>query len=204
MKRAAIMIVLAAAACGTKDDSHSTPKVVDGVVIGKPEATHPKQIADFALQAARVGALSKKDLEGKVWIGSTLFTHCPTICPMLTMSMAEMQEAFRDEADFRLVSVTVDPARDTSEVLQKFAGGYGAEKGRWYFVRHPQREEIGKFVKTVLYLPYNDPDPLAHSKHISLIDRDGTVRGMWDGTDPAEVKKLRAAIREVLDAKKRP
>ena len=204
MSRLVALLVLACVACSNEDKPSSGPKVVEGVEIGIPIATHPKKIADFNLQEARQGALARKDVEGKVWVGVTLFTHCPTICPTLSMAMADLQREFKDEPDFRLLSVTVDPARDTPEVLQRFAGGYGAEKGRWYFVRHPQREEIRKFVKTVLFLPYNDPDPLAHSSYISLIDRDGTLRGMWDGTDRAEVKKLDAAIRELLDAKKRP
>jgi cytochrome oxidase Cu insertion factor (SCO1/SenC/PrrC family) len=199
-----MLVLLAAVACGRDDDAPRRPNVVDGVEIGKPIASQPKRIAAFTMQEARQGALSNKDLAGRVWIGATLFTHCPTICPTITMAMAELQEQFKDDEDFRLVSVTVDPARDTPEVLQKFAGGYGAEKGRWFFVRHPQREEIGKFVKTTLFLPYNDMEPLEHSRHISLIDRDGTVRGMWDGTDRAEVEKLAAAIRALLDAKKRP
>lgn len=203
MNRIAILLLIAAAACGNKDD-HESPKVVEGVEIGKPVPTHPKKIADFMLQAAAQGSLSKKDLDGKVWIGSTMFTHCPTICPMMTNSMAEMQEAFAKDEDFRLVSVTVDPARDTAEVLNRFAGGYGADKSRWYFVRHTDIAEIARFVQKVLYLPWNAPNPLTHANHISLIDRDGTVRGMWDGTDREEVKKLRAAIRETLDAKKRP
>jgi len=156
------------------------------------------------LQEARSGSLTQKDMEGKVWVGATIFTHCPGICPVLTQAMVELQDEFENDADFRLLSVTVDPARDTAEVLQRFAGGYGAEKGRWYFVRHPQRAEIGKFVKTVLRLQYNDVEPLAHPPYISLIDRDGTIRGMWDGTVPAEVEKLKKAIRETLDQKKRP
>jgi len=205
MSRLLILVLLAALACGRDDaPKKSGPKVVDGVEMGKPIASRPKKIADFTMQEARQGALTNKDVAGKVWIGATLFTHCPGICPTITTAMAELQDAFKDDADFRLVSVTVDPARDTPEILQKFAGGYGAEKGRWFFVRHPDRDAVGTFVKTVLYLPYNDVEPLEHPPHISLIDRDGTLRGMWDGTVPDEVEKLKTAIRELLDAKKRP
>ena len=196
-----LALVVAAVACGKSEEK---PKVVDGVEIGKPIAARPIKIADFTMQEARQGALSNKDLEGKVWIGATIFTHCPGICPVLTQAMAELQDEFKNDADFRLVSVTVDPARDTSEVLTQFAGGYGAERGRWFFVRHPQRAETGTFVKTVLRLPYNDAEPLEHPPYITLINRDGTIRGMWDGTEPAAVEKLKKAIRETLDKKKRP
>ena len=167
----------------------------------KPKRTQTIKVPDFMLQEARRGRLQKKDLDGKVWIAVTLFTHCPGICPPITQAMAGIQGEFEDEPDFRLVSISVDPARDTPEVLRQFAAAYGAQKDRWYFVRHPDRKEIGKFVEKGLRLAWNAEEPLAHSPHIVLVDRTGTIRGYYEGTDPDRIDALKKELRVVLAEK---
>jgi protein SCO1/2 len=167
----------------------------------KPQRTQEIKVPEFVMQEARRGALRSSDLDGKVWIAATMFTHCPGICPPITQAMAGLQGEFKDQSDFRLVSITVDPARDTPEVLTQFAAGYGAKQDRWFFVRNQDRKALGKFVEKGLRLAWNAEEPLAHPPHIVLVDRDGTIRGYFDGTDPARVDALKKEMRAVFAEK---
>ena len=61
-------------------------------------------------------------LSGKIWIADFIYTTCPGPCPMISGRMSELQKPL-DKTDVHLVSFSVDPERDTPEVLR----GYAAE-----------------------------------------------------------------------------
>ena len=200
MRWGIVFLLPFALACGEPKPSKKTPLELETV------QTHKVAVGVFSMQAANTeaGYIDDKQLKGKVWVGVTIFTHCPGICPIVTQVFKELQAEFKDDEDFRMLSVTVDPARDTVEVLKKYAGTYGADNERWIFARHPERPAIAKFVKGNLHLQYIDEEPLIHPPHIVLVDREGNIAGMWDGTDQKAVQKLRKAIRKTLDKKKTP
>lgn len=56
------------------------------------------------------------------------FTHCPDICPTTLYELAGHKKALQQEGrDFKIVFVTVDPARDTPEILQQYVSSLGTE-----------------------------------------------------------------------------
>lgn len=179
------------------------------VACGEPAdkpATKPPQgarivVPDFSFQEANRGAISKKDLLGKVWVAATVFTHCPTHCPAMTQEMYDLQKEFAGEEDFRLFTLSVDPARDTVEVLKKYAHANYANPDRWYFARHPDRPVLRKFVVEGLRIAWDDEEPLNHSYRMVLIDRTGAVRGWYKRTEPEQMRQLRTMIRELLAEK---
>jgi protein SCO1 len=55
------------------------------------------------------------------------FTHCPDVCPLTLAKLSEaVERAGRPARDARILLVTVDPARDTPEVLKAYAARFGA------------------------------------------------------------------------------
>src|SRR3954467_2164062 len=74
-----------------------------------------------------------EQLRGRPWVGCFVFTHCASACPMMFAKMASLQKAVGD-ADVKLVSFTVDPERDTPEVLKAKGAELGAEPGRWFLL----------------------------------------------------------------------
>jgi cytochrome oxidase Cu insertion factor (SCO1/SenC/PrrC family) len=88
----------------------------------------------FTLHERSGRAVSKEDLLGKVWVTDFIFTRCVDECPLVSQRMARLQAAFATQADFRLVSITVDPAHDTPEVLTRYAANFGADTRRWLFL----------------------------------------------------------------------
>jgi cytochrome oxidase Cu insertion factor (SCO1/SenC/PrrC family) len=143
---------------------------------------------------------STDDLQGKVWVGSLIFTTCTTSCIPMCGEMADLQEEFEQEKDFRIVAATVDPEHDTAEVLSKFGRSYGADPERWIFLTGT-KEDIRRFAVDVLRLPWNADEPIVHSIDFVLVDRAGKIRDYFRQTKPDEMRRMRAVIRELLAEK---
>jgi cytochrome oxidase Cu insertion factor (SCO1/SenC/PrrC family) len=95
-------------------------------------------VPDFSLveRSGRLATLA--DLRNRVWVADFVYTTCTDTCPLQTARMAKLQTEFASEPDFRLVSISVDPERDTAAVLQKYADRFGADRDRWLFLTGPQ------------------------------------------------------------------
>lgn len=164
----------------------------------------PDGVADFEFTECRGGTVSKKDLLGKPWLASFIFTRCAGTCPRITASMRELQRDLRD-ADVRFVSFTVDPEFDTPEVLRKYAEEHRAEEGRWLFLTGDQGATYQLIWKS-FKLPVKEitgPErtpgfEILHSNNIMLVDERGVVVGKYDGTNEVEVARLRRRVREML------
>src|SRR5262245_56541079 len=96
-----------------------------------PAADAPSRLAviqpapDFTLTTQDGGTLKMSDLKGKVCLVSFVFTTCNGTCPATTHRMGQVQAALKDRGlakddRVRLLSITLDPARDTPEVLRKY------------------------------------------------------------------------------------
>src|SRR5262249_56153719 len=78
------------------------------------------------------------DLRGTIWIADFIYTTCQDTCPMQTAEMAQLQEHWKDRAGLKLVSFSVDPEKDTAEVLSRYANRYRAASHPWLFLTHPK------------------------------------------------------------------
>jgi cytochrome oxidase Cu insertion factor (SCO1/SenC/PrrC family) len=91
-------------------------------------------VPDFTLLERSGRGVTKNDLLGKVWIVAFIFTQCADECPLMSTRLARLQEAFSAEQDLLLVSITIDPERDTPAVLSQYANSFGAHPQRWLFL----------------------------------------------------------------------
>jgi cytochrome oxidase Cu insertion factor (SCO1/SenC/PrrC family) len=114
-------------------------------------------------------AVRTGDLLGRWVVADLVFTSCGGPCPRLTAQMKTLQDALPADEDLRLVTFTVDPARDTPEVLAKYARDFGADPQRWWF-----RRIVGDAFRL---LP--EEDLLFHSNHFLLIDPEGRLRALY-------------------------
>jgi protein SCO1/2 len=157
----------------------------------KPSIEEPPilgQVTDFELINQDGRKFSSRDVSGSVVLVNFIFTRCPSVCPMLTQSMAQVQRRLKGTAkSIQLISVTVDPDFDTPEVLKNYALNYKANFSTWNFLTGT-KEEIRRLVvdnfKTALEVEITD-DPtdmapafdIAHSEHFVLLDQVGRIRG---------------------------
>ena len=139
-------------------------------------------------------------LTGKIWIAGFIFSTCPGPCPMISSRMSELQRPL-ENSDVHLVSLTVDPEKDTPEVLRGYAEKLHARPGRWDFLTGP-KSAIYDLSRSGFKLPVSEnsdqPGVPAHSTRAVLVDRRGTIRGYYDMIAPDAVTKLLADTSQLL------
>lgn len=111
-----------------------------------------------------------------------IYTHCPDICPTTTQKMVQLQsdleksDVFGKEIEF--VTITIDPYRDTPEVLQKYMNAFEIQNSdNWIFLTGDQEDikEDQKKIREVaesLQFQYKDPGngQFVHTSFTYLID----------------------------------
>jgi protein SCO1 len=139
-------------------------------------------------------------LAGKIWIADFIYTTCPGPCPMISSRMSELQKPL-EKTDVHLVSFSVDPEKDTPQVLRGYADKLQADPARWNFLTGP---------KSVIYRLSHDGFKLAvsdgsdeqglpvHSTRMVLVDRHGQIRGYYDATEADAITKLVADTNHLL------
>jgi protein SCO1/2 len=152
------------------------------------------QVADITLtnQLGQEVSLNK-DLKGKILVVNFMFTTCPTICPRLTANMMLLQRAFKkNDTTVHLVSMTVDPERDSFQALRTYADGYKVNHDHWWFLTGDRRS-IYNFARNELHVTMQPGDggmdDFIHSEKLVLLDRERNIRGYYDGLDSAELKR---------------
>lgn len=141
---------------------------------------------DFALTEAQGRTVTNKDLVGRFWVASFIFTRCSGECPRVSGTMARLQKRLGPRDDVRLVSISVDPEHDTPEVLKEYAENLGADPKRWYFLTG-DKEKVHHLVRDGFHLGV-ESNPRApagqevtHSSRLVLVDKRGRVRGHFEG-----------------------
>ena len=138
-------------------------------------------------------------LVGKVWIADFIFTTCPGPCPMISTRMSELQKPL-ENTDVHLVSFTVDPEKDTPEVLRGYAEKLHAQPKRWDFLTGP-KAAIYDLSRNGFKLAASDSEEdgiPVHSTRMILVDRHGEIRGYYEATAPDAVTKLLADTSHLL------
>jgi len=143
---------------------------------------------------------SRADLAGKPWVADFIFTRCPSVCPRLTRTLAELRPRLGGRVE--LVSFSVDPEFDTPRRLRRFAEAHGAEGKGWHFLTGPSMEvqqAVTDGFKVTLERPGGEDDFLSivHGVHLVLVDGQGRIRGYYDSTDPDALERLVRDVRQI-------
>ncbi len=167
----------------------------------KPEVTAAQEVSvsvpDFRLTDQQGELLALSDMAGKVWVADFIFTNCPTICPAMTQEMARLQSEFVADPVY-FVSFSVDPERDTSEVLSRYAAEYGADNRRWHFLTG-EKDSIYELAKDGFSLAAgHNGTELLHSTRFVLVASDGRIYGRYDSRSKPAMLRLRRDLSTLL------
>jgi len=180
-------------------------------------------VPDFSLIERSGRKMGRSDLAGRVWITNFIYTHCPDTCPLQTAQMAKLQADFAEEKALRLVSITVDPERDTVLVLSQYAKRYRADPERWLFLTG-EKSTIYRLALEGFRLSVVDPaegvkswffGPITvlahhgetgkqfiHSSRFVLVDRQARIRGYYQSAEEDALQRLRRDVRILLRGEK--
>jgi len=157
-------------------------------------------VPSFELTNQDAQPFGSQQLSGKIWIADFIFTSCPGPCPIISTRMGELQKPLA-KSDVHLISVSVDPEKDTPEVLRVYADKLRKEPLRWDFLTGPiaaitalSRDGF-KLALSEGEQPESGP---IHSTRFVLVDRRGTIRGYYDALSPDGVTKLLADTNHLL------
>lgn len=161
----------------------------------------PKGIEDFSLTERSGQTITKGDLLGRPWVAGFVFTRCAGPCPRVTGQMKLLQEQLK-ATDVQLVTFTVDPKHDTVEVLRDYAGQWGANTERWWFLTGDQGD-IYHLIHHSFEMPvvenvgedYKPGFEIIHSVNLMHVDAQGRVVGKYDARDDVAMVKLRRRLR---------
>ena len=146
--------------------------------------------------------VSLYDKPGKIIVIDYIFTHCRSICPLLTKNMVKLQHSFivggdtRNKVDTSIVhfiSFTIDAKRDTVKALKDYADHFGVNHDNWWMLTGDDKK-IAKFAFEELKVDKFNETPVdsdfVHTNLFVVLDKDYVVRGYYNGLDTLEVSKL--------------
>jgi protein SCO1 len=157
------------------------------------EDTTYHKISNFSLTNQHGETVNSKTIEGKIVVSNFFFATCQSICPEMSTNLVDVQEAFKDDDSLLILSHSVNPLHDTVEVLQGYAQTYGAKKNKWHLLTGDKKQiyDLAKYSYLVNALEDDGtPEGFLHSELLLLVDTQGRLRGMYDGTNKAQVAKL--------------
>jgi protein SCO1/2 len=202
-----LLLPLIAMAISCSTPSEKTSETAELPILGERyvddnQDTVYHSIADFAFVNQVGDSIRKENMAGKIYVADFFFTTCPTICPVMKKEMLRVYEQFKGEPNFRILSHTIDPTHDTQAVLKDYAEKLGVPNAAtWNFLTGDQEKifEIGQTsYLTTTMADDMEPGGFLHSGAFLLVDQQGRIRGVYDGTKTEQVDRLLADIPKLL------
>jgi len=125
---------------------------------------------EFALTSQDGQIVRLADLRGKVLIVSFIFTTCNGTCPATTHRMSQI----------RLLSITLDPVRDTPDVLRRYQRLYDADSSNWSFLTGPPEDVSKTITAWKMWARPAANGQLDHPSRIFLVDGRGRIREIYN------------------------
>ena len=138
---------------------------------------------DFSLLDTAGRGVQLADDRGRVVLIAFIYTSCTTACPILSQKMSFLQRELLardyDGQRVRFYSITVDPQRDSPEVLARYARPFVRNEAAWRFLyESPERLQpvLAAYDEWTRPLPDGELD---HPARLYLIDGRGRVREIY-------------------------
>lgn len=179
------------------------PEMVDSLLQRKG---YGHQIGDFSFTNQAGKNITLKDVKGKVFVAEYFFTTCGTICPKMNQQMQRVQDSFKNNNQFNILSFTVNPEIDTVEQMKLYALGHGAIPGKWHFLTGDKKKLYDLARTSFFVLKPAEAQNLGdagsdfiHTNNFVLVDKELRIRGYYDGTSEKEVNHLIEDIKILLN-----
>ncbi len=188
----------------------TVPKII--AKFQKSDLVEIGPVPTFKLTDQNNKTISDKDYLGKVYVVEFFFTTCPTICPKMNESMLQLQNEFYGNPNFGIASITIDPVKDTPQVLKEHADLLGVKHYNWHFLTG-DKDYIYSLANKGFNLYAGENNKAAggfeHSGLFALIDKEGKIRCRkdaqgnpilyYDGLDAAGVEAIKEDIKKLLE-----
>ena len=150
-------------------------------------------VSDFELINQNGDTITNKDYEDKIYVVDFFFTRCGSICPIMTNNMMKIQDKFLENDNLMLLSISVTPNIDNVATLKKYAKSKGVINSKWNITTGNKKhiyELARKSYFAVLKKGDGGLQDFIHTPNFILIDKKKQIRGIYDGTDDTEIKRV--------------
>ncbi len=165
------------------------PRLVDS---SKQKQFNKHTISDFTLLNQDSVQVTLADYKNKIILTDFFFTTCPSICPKMSANMATVAEKYEEKEDFVILSHTVTPELDPPHVLKAYAADYNAPDN-WQFLTG-EKDEIYRLARKSYFAALDEPSKegpdFVHTENFVLVDKEGRLRGFYDGTSSIDTERL--------------
>lgn len=173
----------------------------DELVDNKVNKEQSHFVSDFELINQNGDTITNKDYEDKIYVVDFFFTRCGSICPIMTNNMKKIQDKFLENDNLMLLSISVTPNIDNVATLKKYAKSKGVINSKWNITTGNKKhiyELARKSYFAVLKKGDGGLQDFIHTPNFILIDKKKQIRGIYDGTDDTEIKRVIKDIKTLL------
>ncbi|WP_395093281.1 SCO family protein [Vaginella massiliensis] len=145
----------------------------------KDELFTVMEVPEFSLTDQNGKTITRNSMLGKVYVVEFFFTSCPTICPVMSMNLRSIEDEIQ-HPDFGILSITIDPKRDTPQRLAEYARKIGVKSKNWHHLTGDRADiqtlskEFNIYVEDV-----SQATGLDHSGKFALVDKNGKIRSRY-------------------------
>ncbi len=166
------------------------PELVDKSLQNKSE-NHT--VLDFSLINQNGENINQDIYKDKIYVTDFFFTRCGSICPIMTDNMAKIQKEFLNDDDIMLLSLSVTPDIDSIPTLRKYADDKGVIDAKWN-VTTGNKKHIYELARKSYFAVVEQGDgglqDFIHTPNFILIDKKKQIRGIYDGTNDDDIKRI--------------
>ena len=159
------------------------------------------RVGDFRLLNADGRTITGADVAGHIYVASFFYTECRTLCPDLATQLTRVHAAFAGDTTVLILSHSVMPEHDTPARLAHYAVRNGIDGRQWRLLTG-DRAELRRLARDAYFVELADTTGntlgrLRHTETLVLVDADGHIRGVYDGSLAYDVTQLIADIRQL-------
>ena len=150
-------------------------------------------VGDFNLVNQNGKVITQEDYKNKIYVADFFFTSCKTICPIMTDNISRLQEEFLTEDDIMFLSLSVTPVIDSIPILRAYADDKGVIDSKWNVTTGDKKhiyELARKSYFAVLEAGDGGLQDFIHTTNFVLVDKKRQIRGIYDGINDDEIKRL--------------
>lgn len=171
------------------------PADIDSRLVDKSLRNSNKNhtVADFSLINQNGETITQENYKDKIYVADFFFTRCTTICPIMTDNMVKLQNEFLNNDTIMFLSLSVTPNIDSVSVLREYAIKKGVIDAKWN-VTTGNKKHIYELARKSYFAVVEQGDgglqDFIHTTNFVLVDKKKQLRGIYDGTDNKEIKRL--------------
>lgn len=152
--------------------------------------------------------ITNKNTEGKIYVAEYFFATCKGICPKMNENLNKVYQQFKGNDQVLFLSHTVDPEEDSASALKAYSLQFEADPKQWFFLTGDKQQLYNQARYSYLISAQDDTSGVSidqdfiHDNHFVLVDREGRIRGMYDGLVAKEMTRLIGDIKILLQSNK--